>query len=165
MANIVNRANFADYPKVLEMISRCERLYDEVSERLIQDGKHGLYEDERLFINMIHRLNEQVLEGVEGEGAAAMKEPRRISSRSMPRVSSPSKESWATTSLRQLVDENDARRLTGQVSESNECNPGVDSDCDGDDHRKQAAIARDSKETRKRVVEELIASEQKRLKG
>lgn len=47
MSNIVNRANFTHYPKVLAMISRCERLYEEVSSSLLSEGKHGLYEDER----------------------------------------------------------------------------------------------------------------------
>jgi len=67
MSNIVNSANFTHYPKVLAMISRCERLYEEVSATLLREGKHGLYEDERLFINMIHRLNEQVLDSEDSE--------------------------------------------------------------------------------------------------
>jgi len=69
MKNVVNRANFTHYPKLLAMISRSERLYDEVSRSLVAEGKSGLYEDERLFINMIHRLNEQVLGTAEVEGA------------------------------------------------------------------------------------------------
>ncbi|KAL3795644.1 hypothetical protein HJC23_002051 [Cyclotella cryptica] len=69
MKNVVNKANFTHYPKLLAMISRCETLYEEVSQSLIQEGKLGLYEDERLFINMIHRLNEQVLDTAEEEGA------------------------------------------------------------------------------------------------
>ena len=69
MKNVVNKANFTHYPKLLAMISRCESLYDEVSQSLIQEGKLGLYEDERLFINMIHKLNEQVLDTAEEEGA------------------------------------------------------------------------------------------------
>lgn len=82
MKHVVNKANFTHYPKLMEMISRCERLYDEVSQSLIQEGKSGLYEDERLFINMIHRLNEQVLDTAEGEGAPdteVRKEQRRSS--------------------------------------------------------------------------------------
>lgn len=82
MMNVVNKANFTDYPKLLEMINRCERLYDEVSRSLILEGKSGLYEDERLFINMIHRLNEQVLDTAETEGAPEVdvrKEHRRSS--------------------------------------------------------------------------------------
>lgn len=47
MENIVNKANFTHYPQVLEMIARCEVLYEEVSTNLLQEGKHGLYEDER----------------------------------------------------------------------------------------------------------------------
>ena len=59
MAKIVNQANFVNYPRVLEMIARCERLYEDVSQRLVQQGQQGMYEDERLFIHMIHRLNQQ----------------------------------------------------------------------------------------------------------
>eukprot|EP00585_Thalassiosira_rotula_P008175 CAMPEP_0196141580 /NCGR_PEP_ID=MMETSP0910-20130528/9962_1 /TAXON_ID=49265 /ORGANISM="Thalassiosira rotula, Strain GSO102" /LENGTH=463 /DNA_ID=CAMNT_0041402747 /DNA_START=18 /DNA_END=1409 /DNA_ORIENTATION=- len=69
MKNVVSRANFTHYPKLLAMISRCERLYDEVSQSLEAEGKSGLYEDERLFINMIHQLNEQALGTAEVEGA------------------------------------------------------------------------------------------------
>lgn len=47
MENIVNKANFTHYPQVLAMITRCEGLYEEVSSNLLQEGKHGLYEDER----------------------------------------------------------------------------------------------------------------------
>mmetsp|Transcript_8138 Transcript_8138/g.14737 ORF Transcript_8138/g.14737 Transcript_8138/m.14737 type:complete len:406 (-) Transcript_8138:72-1289(-) len=72
MKNVVNKANFTHYPRLLVLITRCERLYDEVSQSLIVEGKSGLYEDERLFINMIHRLNEQVLDSAVGEGAPEM---------------------------------------------------------------------------------------------
>lgn len=61
MENVVNKANFTHYPELLEMISRCEKMHEDVSEILLREGKEGLYEDERLFINMINRLNEQVL--------------------------------------------------------------------------------------------------------
>ena len=50
MSNIVNSANFTHYPKVLAMISRCERLYEEVSTTLLREGQHGLYEDESTYI-------------------------------------------------------------------------------------------------------------------
>ena len=49
MANIVNKANFTHYPKVLSMITRCEKFYEEVSTNLLKEGKEGLYEDERTF--------------------------------------------------------------------------------------------------------------------
>ena len=50
MANIVNKANFTHYPRVLAMISRCEKFYEEVSANLLKEGKEGLYEDERKFL-------------------------------------------------------------------------------------------------------------------
>jgi hypothetical protein len=87
MKNVVNKANFSHYPKLLAMITRCEHLYDEVSQSLIVEGKSGLYEDERLFINMIHRLNEQALDTAEGEGAPDLegrKEQRRSNALSSP---------------------------------------------------------------------------------
>ena len=49
MSNIVNKANFTHYPRVLSMISRCEKFYEEVSANLLKEGKEGLYEDERTF--------------------------------------------------------------------------------------------------------------------
>mmetsp|Transcript_28315 Transcript_28315/g.42817 ORF Transcript_28315/g.42817 Transcript_28315/m.42817 type:complete len:369 (+) Transcript_28315:73-1179(+) len=73
MANVVNKANFTNYPILLDMIKRCELLYEEVSQRLLEEGKEGLYEDERLFINMIHRLNEQCTGTAEVEGAPEQK--------------------------------------------------------------------------------------------
>eukprot|EP00593_Proboscia_inermis_P014511 CAMPEP_0171325830 /NCGR_PEP_ID=MMETSP0816-20121228/117060_1 /TAXON_ID=420281 /ORGANISM="Proboscia inermis, Strain CCAP1064/1" /LENGTH=396 /DNA_ID=CAMNT_0011825119 /DNA_START=716 /DNA_END=1906 /DNA_ORIENTATION=- len=69
MSNVVNKANFTNYPNLVQMISRTETLYDEVSHLLESEGKQGLYEDERLFLNMIHRLNEQALDTAGEEGA------------------------------------------------------------------------------------------------
>ena len=127
MANIVNKANFTNYPQVMAMIQRCELLYAEVSENLLKEGKHGLYEDERLFINMIHRLNEQALGTAESEGAE-----RKVRG-PVVHVSMPvEKESRATLRLRSLVEENDKTLQSAQVSEAH----GFD-DCDdsnNDDH-------------------------------
>lgn len=122
MKNVVNKANFTHYPKLLAMISRCENLYEEVSQSLIQEGKFGLYEDERLFINMIHRLNEQVLGTAEEEGADLdVRKERRgtasiqgsgpasphIASHSSPSFSSSSSSTAAqVNTLRSLVEEN-----------------------------------------------------------
>ena len=120
MKNVVNKANFTHYPKLLGMISRCENLYEEVSRSLVQEGKLGLYEDERLFINMIHRLNEQVLDTAQEEGADinARKERRQNGSPAIHGSSGPasptqgkvgggsfSSQSQVST-LRSLVEEN-----------------------------------------------------------
>jgi len=113
MANIVNKANFTHYPKVLCMISRCEKFYEEVSANLLKEGKEGLYEDERLFINMIHRLNEQVLESP--DSAAIPRErkqevaQRRNSGSSSSSVGIQFRSdnlSSATSTLRNLVEDN-----------------------------------------------------------
>jgi hypothetical protein len=122
MANVVSKANFTNYPNVLGMISRCERMYEDVSRYLMHEGKEALYEDERLFINMISRLNEQVLDFADGEGAIApdRKEGRRSAAAAVAGVSRPAmqrKEGSAISSLRDLVEENDATAAAAHVSE------------------------------------------------
>ena len=116
MKNVVNKANFTHYPKLMQMITRIESMYEEVSQSLINEGKSGLYEDERLFINMIHRLNEQVLDTKEEEGAPDVgerKQSRRQSQESTnlgnfsPTSPHPSPHpSEAVSTLRSLVEEN-----------------------------------------------------------
>lgn len=114
MTNIVNKANFTHYPKVLEMITRCESLYESVSENLHREGKEGLYEDERLFISMIHRLNEQVLETEDSKIHAERKEsPRRLVSR----ISPVGKESQACSKLRTIVEESEISNISVQVKD------------------------------------------------
>jgi len=146
MANVVNKANFTNYPVVLEMISRCERLYEEVSEHLLKEGKENLYEDERLFINMIHRLNEQVLDTAESEGVPERKEGR-VRTAMAPKAANQSTvsstESKATSSLRSLVEENDKKILAAQVSEGA---AGVDGDdCSGGKRRAKTVAGGDEK--------------------
>lgn len=98
MKNVVNKANFSHYPKLLGMINRCEHLYDEVSQSLIVEGKSGLYEDERLFINMIHRLNEQALNTAEEEGAPDL-EGRKESRRSNNSFPSPDRQTTGNSTI------------------------------------------------------------------
>jgi hypothetical protein len=124
MANVVNKSNFTQYPKVLEMISSCKELYEEVSRRLLQAGEDCLYEDERLFINMISRLNAQVHVTAESEGAPdrgeayARREQVEAMEFSAP-AHSIQQESTAISTLRSLVEENDALARAGQVSDGN----------------------------------------------
>jgi hypothetical protein len=141
MLNIVNKANFTNYPKVLEMINRCERLYGEVSENLLREGKEGLYEDERLFINMIHRLNEQVLGSEYSEHHTERKEaPRRI----VAKMPASEKESQATSTLRTLVEENDKKKERpaqadpAHVSAADGDDDDSDDDCPAADTKRQA---------------------------
>lgn len=128
MSNIVNKANFTNYPKVLEMINRCESLYEEVSMNLLHEGKGSLYEDERLFISMIHRLNEHVLssdkDSVNSDRIDAVKRPTTA----IP----PSKnESKATSTIRAIVEENDKSKELPEVSDAAQCCQDDDSDdCD-----------------------------------
>ena len=137
MKNVVNKANFTHYPSLTVMITRCEILYDEVSQSLIQEGKSGLYEDERLFINMIHRLNEQVLDTAEGEGAPDLerrKEKKRStfdSCQSTSPCTSLSSLSPVTT-LISLVQENAMNKSYKEglalVAESEQADAHVDDD-------------------------------------
>jgi len=144
MANIVNKANFTHYPKVLGMITRCEKFYEEVSANLLKEGKEGLYEDERLFISMIHRLNEQVLDSADSAALPRKQEEkqRRHAGKNVAAAipMQSDKLSSATSTLRSLVEENaeNAKRAAdplpvsspaaGNVSE--EANNGEDGDDD-----------------------------------
>lgn len=126
MFNVVNKANFTHYPKVLAMINRCERLYEEVSQNLLQEGKGGLYEDERLFINMIHRLNEQVLSNDKDEVHPERRDGVKRPAASMPPFE---KESQATSTLRSLVEEHDKSKTPTKVTDTSRAGH----DCEGDD--------------------------------
>jgi SPX domain len=116
MSNIVGNANFTNYPRVLAMICRCEQFYEEVSNRLLQEGKEGLYEDERLFINMISRLNDQTLDNPDApdrkEGRRLLQQKVSFSTGTTSHNSHHSArvpESVAVSTLRCMVEENDAR--------------------------------------------------------
>lgn len=116
MANVVNKANFTSYPLLLEMISRCEHMYEDVSHRLLKEGKEGLYEDERLFINMIHRLNEQCMDSAEAEGVPERQEIRRPNvDKHTGKATGPDQEKLA--SLQMLMADMDAEKAAGQVSD------------------------------------------------
>jgi len=124
MANVVNKANFTNYPTLLEMIKRCEKMYEEVSDQLTKEGKEGLYEDERLFINMIHRLNEQCLDTAEVEGAPERKEVKRPSANMDENMGTNFDQ--ATASLRSVLSDMNPK-IQGKVLESIE---GDESDID-----------------------------------
>ncbi|KAG7356320.1 SPX domain containing protein [Nitzschia inconspicua] len=148
MENIVNKANFTHYPQVLAMITRCEGLYEEVSTNLLQEGKHGLYEDERLFINMISRLNEQVLGSSDNDvhterTKEAAQRRTNTNNDQLPALSE--NESPATSSLRNLVEEN-AKSSPVQVASEGKNNMDGDDDSSAEgnsvsaeSHRKRPA--------------------------
>jgi hypothetical protein len=56
------QANFTTYPKILEMIQKCEELYNDASESLLL----CLYEDERLFLHMISEWNIRLRQPIRG---------------------------------------------------------------------------------------------------
>jgi SPX domain len=138
MERVVNKANFSAYPRLLEMIGRCEQLYERVSERLVQEGKDVLYEDERLFINMINRLNEQVLntepERKDGRQASSSRPPTQIDFPIAP-LSASQGERADLSALRSLVAENDAVANAAHVSEG----------CVDTDRKPPASTARETK--------------------
>ncbi|GAX19917.1 hypothetical protein FisN_1Lh614 [Fistulifera solaris] len=105
MSKIVNKSNFASYPKVLDMINRCEQMYEDVSKSLLEQGNEALYEDERLFINMISRLNEQTL----GQEDAPEKNLARRRSSIAP-IDDSQTHTGPLSSLRSLVDASEVRR-------------------------------------------------------
>lgn len=143
MANVVNKANFTSYPLVLKMISRCEELYENASEHLMHEGKVGLYEDERLFINMIHRLNAQCLDTAEGEGAERMNARRPGSSFKLDSLTgNTSPQSRAHSTLRSLVEENDKKALEAQVMKgiTVEVKDSGVSSTKGEDQKESASI-------------------------
>lgn len=88
------------------MISRCEQMYEDVSARLLQEGKEGLYEDERLFINMVNRLNEQALEIEDAPDQGRRPKQNKVAL-ACPPPNQP--ESRAVSTLRTMVEENEAR--------------------------------------------------------
>jgi len=126
MANVVNKANFTHYPKVLAMITRCETMYEEVTENLSKEGQEGLCEDERLFINMIHRLNAQVMDTAETEGKESSERKHSLkgtaNKMSSPPSPSPSSRSVdeesrrVASSLKSLVEENEKEAAAGNIS-------------------------------------------------
>lgn len=114
MSKVVNKTNFASYPVIFDMIGRTESLYEEVSKNLADNTSGGLGEDERLFINMIHRLNSQILDK---EGASPPTDkwkerkqpPSSLSgTKKFPDQLTSHTECKVTDSLRNLVRENDA---------------------------------------------------------
>jgi hypothetical protein len=140
MAKVVNHASFTVYPSLLAMIGRCETLYDDVLKKLMVEGKENLCEAEREFISTIFQLKGQYLDTAEREGAdvTARKESqiRRHHLSSMVSHLSSSQLSsinHLTTSLRELVEENEAKSQedmkSAYPSDDNEdfsCNENVD---------------------------------------
>lgn len=134
MANVVNKANFTHYPEVLAMIQRTEALFEEVSQKLLIEGNSALCEDERLFISMIHRFYGQIVDKAAEEGAPDADMRKRRGSgltngggggipsdangsdlRGTPSSQKLSATRKDATSLKTLVEENDARVLSGSA--------------------------------------------------
>ncbi|GMI39831.1 hypothetical protein TrCOL_g3199 [Triparma columacea] len=66
MKNVVSTANFTNYPTVANMIKETEALFGEVTKKVMEEGKGDLHRDEKLFIDMVHKLNAQAT-GVQQE--------------------------------------------------------------------------------------------------
>ena len=61
MKSMVSKANFSDTAQLQEMIQMSLEKYREASMELEKAGRTNLQEDERLFINLIAQINEDVL--------------------------------------------------------------------------------------------------------
>jgi len=170
MANVVNKANFTNYPKVSGMIKRCESLYDEVSQTLVEEGNSSLCEDERLFINMIHRLNGQIMDKAEEEGAPDTEMKKEHNNRrqnlavpasSLSPKSKDQSASQAASSLRSLVEENDTKPETNSAclsddDDDDDINSTTDIKAESKSHRDEAINDSDSNMTlvgKKRGIE------------
>ena len=64
MMNVVNKANFTNYPKIMQMIERCQVLYNDASRRLVLDMRG---EDGQLFLHMVQQMQH-------GDGSPIAKE-------------------------------------------------------------------------------------------
>jgi len=116
MAKVVNHASFTIYPLLLAMIGRCEKLYDDVSKKLTVEGKENLCDAEREFISTIFQLKGQYLDTAEKEGADVTERKesqikRNQLSTMVSHLSSTQLNSIShlTSSLRELVEENEAK--------------------------------------------------------
>jgi len=69
MRSMVHGANFSDTLALQTLIRSVERRYSQASDKLVAAGRTGLQEDERLFISMVTKLNADVLEVADSEGA------------------------------------------------------------------------------------------------
>ena len=120
MANVVNKANFTQYPDLLQMISRCEARYEQVDKILVNEGKStsALDEDERLFISMIHRFYGQIMDKAAEEGADVTRRKEGLGRRQTIISTSPKPkpESMMTNSLKSLVEENEATKNDSKPS-------------------------------------------------
>ena len=142
MAKVVNKANFTNYPSVQEMIRRCELLYEEVSQKLKGQSARDLCEDERLFINMIHKLNGQILDKAEKEEGAPVENKRKLSLskiKTLTDMRGTKAQNEQTTSLRTLLEENDDERSNAPAS------PLLSDD--GDDESSQGSKRKGSEST------------------
>uniref|UniRef100_A0A7S4AXK0 SPX domain-containing protein n=1 Tax=Pseudo-nitzschia australis TaxID=44445 RepID=A0A7S4AXK0_9STRA len=61
MRNVVSKSSIATYPDVLDMIQRCEGLYDQAAKNIGCKEKPNLREDEQLFISTVRKLHTQDL--------------------------------------------------------------------------------------------------------
>lgn len=155
MGNVVSKANFTTYPKLTAMINRTEALYEEVSARIRQEGKDSLYEDERLFINMIHRLNNQALCNEDGpptrprsgeEKRPSIANDSLCDAAASLHSNKPIPPKAPKSSLQTLVKDNDDDKADVGVSDD------ADSKCANQSKKKRIAIRRDDAEKRQRLA-------------
>lgn len=158
MEHVVSKATFADYPQLVDMIHRCQKLYQEASILAASksqdsdstsegaESTSALYEDQRLFINMINRLNTQVIQSEEVsetfdslrvQAAAADSASSETARLALPPPPLPQENMLST--LRSIVEEN----------EQGNCNVSVEQE----DCRKRPAPPLDRRPAKRRTME------------
>ena len=154
MANVVNRANFTHYPDLLEMIRCCEEKYEEVDRVLVTEGKStsALDEDERLFISMIHRFYGQIMDKAEEEGADVTQRKEGLDRRRSIITGSqkPNPESSVTSSLKSLIEENEANKSGSAASAC------LSDDPDDNRNRKKRLFETNADENQKRPKKTVV---------
>ncbi len=83
MVKIVNNANFAKYPVILDMIDKCDKMYEQVLHRLLTEGNQGRDDDVSLFLHMIQRVHEQAEEAASVRGMSWQTKVAEIHSRQL----------------------------------------------------------------------------------
>lgn len=69
MKSMVSTANFSDTTRLLDLIDQCYQIYNEASEELAKVGRAKLQDDEKLFIDSVRMLGQDIMLAASNEGA------------------------------------------------------------------------------------------------
>jgi len=77
MTSFVEKANFASYPRLLDLFRRCRRMDEEISGNVLNEVTNNLTEDERLFVRTVQRLSEDATQTTAERGTPPLSETAR----------------------------------------------------------------------------------------